>query len=132
MRVAGVEGGGEGSGRGGDPGAQPSSSAAEGRLPQSSAPAFLLVHGFGAFGEQWRGQIKALTAAGYQVASRVKLACHISMTQSNKFNVNRQGMRYNAVVLHALGGFSKPPDLVHHCTQERSGRSSVACLFLIQ
>ncbi|KAL3142035.1 hypothetical protein ABBQ32_004668 [Trebouxia sp. C0010 RCD-2024] len=49
------------------PDAQPSSSAAEGQLPQSSAPAFLLVHGFGAFGEQWRGQIKALTAAGYQV-----------------------------------------------------------------
>lgn len=36
-------------------------------MPQSQAPAFLLVHGFGAFGEQWRGQIKALTAAGYQV-----------------------------------------------------------------
>ena len=30
------------------------------------APALLMVHGFGAFGEQWRGQIKALTAAGYQ------------------------------------------------------------------
>ena len=27
------------------------------------------MHGFGAFGEQWRGQIKALTAAGYQVTS---------------------------------------------------------------
>ena len=47
--------------------AEPSTSAAEGQLPQSEAPAFLLVHGFGAFGEQWRGQIKALTAAGYQV-----------------------------------------------------------------
>lgn len=47
--------------------AQPSSSAAEGQLPKTEAPAFLLVHGFGAFGEQWRGQIKALTAAGYQV-----------------------------------------------------------------
>ena len=47
--------------------AQPSSSAAEGQLTQSEAPAFLLVHGFGAFGEQWRGQVKALTAAGYQV-----------------------------------------------------------------
>ena len=33
---------------------------------RSDAPALLLVHGFGAFGEQWRGQIKALTAAGYQ------------------------------------------------------------------
>ena len=47
--------------------AQPSTSPAEGQLPQSDAPAFLLVHGFGAFGEQWRGQVKALTAAGYQV-----------------------------------------------------------------
>lgn len=47
--------------------AQASTSAAEGQLPESEAPAFLLVHGFGAFGEQWRGQIKALTAAGYQV-----------------------------------------------------------------
>ncbi|KAL3153511.1 hypothetical protein ABBQ38_011843 [Trebouxia sp. C0009 RCD-2024] len=59
--------GGNGSGSSSAPDAQPSSSAAEGQLPQSSAPAFLLVHGFGAFGEQWRGQIKALTAAGYQV-----------------------------------------------------------------
>lgn len=31
------------------------------------APAVLLVHGFGAFGEQWRGQVQALTRAGYQV-----------------------------------------------------------------
>lgn len=31
------------------------------------APAVLLVHGFGAFGEQWRGQILALTRAGYKV-----------------------------------------------------------------
>ena len=46
---------------------QASDSAAEGSQPASDAPAFLLVHGFGAFGEQWRGQIKALTAAGYQV-----------------------------------------------------------------
>lgn len=46
---------------------QPSDNAAEGRQPVSDAPAFLLVHGFGAFGEQWRGQIQALTAAGYQV-----------------------------------------------------------------
>ena len=63
--------GGNGSGSSSKPDAQPSSSAAEGQLPQSSAPAFLLVHGFGAFGEQWRGQIKALTAAGYQVGSMV-------------------------------------------------------------
>ena len=58
--------------------AQPSSSAAEGQLPQSKAPAFLLVHGFGAFGEQWRGQIKALTAAGYQVHLPVSGALNIS------------------------------------------------------
>ena len=31
------------------------------------APVLLLVHGFGAFGEQWRGQLAALAAAGYQV-----------------------------------------------------------------
>lgn len=62
----GLDAGANGSGSS-HPDAQPSSSAAEGQLPQSSAPAFLLVHGFGAFGEQWRGQIKALTAAGYQV-----------------------------------------------------------------
>ncbi len=55
--------------------AQASTSAAEGQLPESEAPAFLLVHGFGAFGEQWRGQIKALTAAGYQVC--VHLLLHL-------------------------------------------------------
>ena len=72
VNAAGTPKGSNGSGSGGDPAAQPSSSAAEGRLPQSSAPAFLLVHGFGAFGEQWRGQVKALTAAGYQVTSTAK------------------------------------------------------------
>lgn len=41
---------------------------AECECPKPGAPALLLVHGFGAFGEQWRGQIKALTAAGYQVS----------------------------------------------------------------
>ena len=35
--------------------------------PDPEAPAFLLVHGFGAFGEQWRGQIRALAAAGHYV-----------------------------------------------------------------
>ena len=35
------------------------------------APAVLLVHGFGAFGEQWRGQIRALTRAGYEVLVRL-------------------------------------------------------------
>lgn len=40
----------------------------EDSLPQrKDAPAVLLVHGFGAFGEQWRGQVQALTRAGYQV-----------------------------------------------------------------
>lgn len=34
---------------------------------RQDAPAVLLVHGFGAFGEQWRGQIRALTRAGYKV-----------------------------------------------------------------
>ena len=33
------------------------------------APAFLLIHGFGAFAEQWRGQIRALAAAGYLVCA---------------------------------------------------------------
>lgn len=59
----------------GSTGQQPSDSAAEGGQPRSDAPAFLLVHGFGAFGEQWRGQIKALTAAGYQVCV---MSCHAS------------------------------------------------------
>lgn len=37
--------------------------------PDPEAPAFLLVHGFGAFGEQWRGQLQALAAAGHHVSS---------------------------------------------------------------
>ncbi|KFM24694.1 Uncharacterized protein F751_2412 [Auxenochlorella protothecoides] len=32
-----------------------------------SAPAILLVHGFGAFGEHWRGNVAALARAGYAV-----------------------------------------------------------------
>ncbi|BDA47584.1 probable pheophytinase, chloroplastic at C-terminar half [Coccomyxa sp. Obi] len=39
----------------------------EGAREQTEAPALLLVHGFGAFGEQWRGQLAPLAAAGYQV-----------------------------------------------------------------
>ena len=35
--------------------------------PKPGAPALLLVHGFGAFGEQWRGVTAAATAAGYSV-----------------------------------------------------------------
>lgn len=31
------------------------------------APVILLVHGFGAFGEHWRGNIQELAAAGYRV-----------------------------------------------------------------
>ena len=41
--------------------------AEEGAPEQTEAPAVLLVHGFGAFGEQWRGQLAPLAAAGYQV-----------------------------------------------------------------
>lgn len=33
------------------------------------APALLLVHGFGAFGQQWRGQLRPLASAGYKVFS---------------------------------------------------------------
>ncbi|CAK0783042.1 hypothetical protein CVIRNUC_006237 [Coccomyxa viridis] len=39
----------------------------EGAEEIPGAPAILLVHGFGAFGEQWRGQLSALAKAGYQV-----------------------------------------------------------------
>lgn len=39
----------------------------EGAAGRPQAPALLLVHGFGAFGEQWRGQLAPLAAAGYQV-----------------------------------------------------------------
>ena len=36
------------------------------------APAILLVHGFGAFGEQWRGQLSALAKAGYQARTKLR------------------------------------------------------------
>jgi hypothetical protein len=36
--------------------------------PPPNAPAFLLVHGFGAFAEQWRGQLRGLAAAGHLVS----------------------------------------------------------------
>jgi len=36
------------------------------KLP-ADTPAILLVHGFGAFGDQWRGNLEALAAAGYTV-----------------------------------------------------------------
>jgi pimeloyl-ACP methyl ester carboxylesterase len=36
-------------------------------MPRPGAPALLLVHGFGAFGDQWRGNMAALAAAGYSV-----------------------------------------------------------------
>ena len=51
----------------------------------SDAPALLLVHGFGAFGEQWRGQVKALTAAGYQVRSSVWCLTVTADAQSEAF-----------------------------------------------
>ncbi|PNW74124.1 hypothetical protein CHLRE_13g586350v5 [Chlamydomonas reinhardtii] len=35
--------------------------------PLPGAPAVLLVHGFGAFGDQWRGNMAALAAAGFRV-----------------------------------------------------------------
>ncbi len=31
------------------------------------APAVLLVHGFGAFGDQWRDNVEALAQAGFRV-----------------------------------------------------------------
>lgn len=74
---------------------QPSDSAAEGRQPRSDAPAFLLVHGFGAFGEQWRGQIKALTAAGYQVQS-------ISCRSRFIVHASRQHIRIHATCFTAV------------------------------
>ena len=41
----------------------------EGVNERADAHALLLVHGFGAFGEQWRGQLAPLAAAGYQACS---------------------------------------------------------------
>lgn len=35
--------------------------------PREGAPAVLLCHGFGAFGDQWRGNLAALAAEGYRV-----------------------------------------------------------------
>jgi len=43
--------------------------AEEGAEEMPDAPAILLVHGFGAFGEQWRGQLTTLAKAGYQARS---------------------------------------------------------------
>lgn len=40
---------------------------AEPSLPNPNAPAILLVHGFGAFGEHWRGNIQGLADMGYYV-----------------------------------------------------------------
>ena len=42
--------------------------------PDSDAPAFLLVHGFGAFGEQWRSQLRGLAAEGHMVRPLVGYA----------------------------------------------------------
>lgn len=39
--------------------------------PAADKPAFLLVHGFGAFGEQWRGQLRGLAAAGHMVCLQI-------------------------------------------------------------
>ena len=35
--------------------------------PTPDAPAILLLHGFGAFGDQWRGNLKPLARKGYRV-----------------------------------------------------------------
>lgn len=43
--------------------------AEEGAEEMPDAPAILLVHGIGAFGEQWRGQLTTLAKAGYQARS---------------------------------------------------------------
>ncbi len=41
---------------------------------REGAPAVLLVHGFGAFGEQWRGQLRPLARAGYRVRVPINLS----------------------------------------------------------
>lgn len=41
--------------------------AAEPAIAIPDAPIVVLVHGFGAFGDQWRGNMAALAAAGYRV-----------------------------------------------------------------
>lgn len=48
------------------------------RQPDPAAPAFLLVHGFGAFGEQWRGQIRVLAAAGHHVSRHLRWMEYLS------------------------------------------------------
>ncbi|KIY97498.1 hypothetical protein MNEG_10465 [Monoraphidium neglectum] len=40
---------------------------AEPAAPRAGAPAVLLCHGFGAFGDQWRGNLAALAAEGFKV-----------------------------------------------------------------
>jgi hypothetical protein len=40
---------------------------ADGAAAGPDAPAIVLCHGFGAFGDQWRGNLGALAAAGYRV-----------------------------------------------------------------
>jgi pimeloyl-ACP methyl ester carboxylesterase len=39
----------------------------EPRNPRPGAPALVLIHGFGAFGDQWRGNLAPLAEAGYRV-----------------------------------------------------------------
>ncbi len=39
---------------------------AEPASPRPDAPALLLVHGFGAFGDQWRGNVAELAAQGFR------------------------------------------------------------------
>ena len=124
--------GSKGSGSGDDPDAQPSSSAAEGRLPQSRAPAFLLVHGFGAFGEQWRGQIKALTAAGYQVhclawsprlgqSGNALYNCSFFAIGAILTTVTRQNLDLPAVAVYML--MVLVTGYMHHVIVQMSGRA---------
>lgn len=40
---------------------------AEPASPRAGAPAVVLCHGFGAFGDQWRGNLAALAAEGFTV-----------------------------------------------------------------
>ena len=74
------------------------------------APAVLLVHGFGAFGEQWRGQVRALTRAGYQVPPTPFLNAYPSLTS-------------NIRSLRKITATSRGEELLgrsHHITRQRA------------
>lgn len=69
---------------------QGDSHAAAAAVVRPDAPAVLLVHGFGAFGEQWRGQILALTRAGYKV-HLTSLSAHVLMSETRILALARAG-----------------------------------------